>query len=139
MTRRSSRCGLEVTNTISIHEDAVGSLASLSGLRNKRCRELWCRSCCRHGSDPALLWLWCRPAAGNFSMPQVWVKDPCCLCEDASLIPGSRSGGYRARCGLDPCFRAHGVGPSRIANSTPGPGTSMCGRCSPKEKEKKRK
>ena len=39
----------------------------------------------RHGLDPLLLWLWCRPAAvaliqplgWNFCMPQVWpVKNP---------------------------------------------------------------
>ena len=39
----------------------VRSLATLSGLRIWHCCELWCRS--RHGSDPALLWLWCRLAA----------------------------------------------------------------------------
>ena len=51
----------------------VRSLASLSGLRIRRC-------CCgvgrRHSSDPVLLWLWCRLAAvapigpqpGNFHM-----------------------------------------------------------------------
>ena len=37
------------------------SLASLSELRILHCHELWCRS--RSGSDPMLLWLWCRLAA----------------------------------------------------------------------------
>ena len=37
------------------------SLAPLGGLRIRCCHELWCRS--RHGSDLALLRLWCRPAA----------------------------------------------------------------------------
>ena len=32
----------------------------LSGLRIWRSCELWCRSQTRLGSDPALLWLWCR-------------------------------------------------------------------------------
>jgi len=32
-----------VTNLTSIHEDAVQSLASLSGLRIQCCCELWCR------------------------------------------------------------------------------------------------
>ena len=32
----------------------VQSLASLSGLRILRCRELWCNV----GSNPSLLWLW---------------------------------------------------------------------------------
>ena len=40
----SSRCGSAVMNPTSIHEDRVRSLASLSGLRIWRCRELWCRS-----------------------------------------------------------------------------------------------
>ena len=46
----------------------VQSLASLSGLR------IWC--CCeldhRHGSDPTLLWLWCRPAATALIQPLAW-------------------------------------------------------------------
>ena len=33
----------------------------ISGLRIRRCCELWCRLQTR--LDPALLWLWCRPAA----------------------------------------------------------------------------
>ena len=39
----------------------VRSLALLSWLRIRHYQELWCRlqTC----SDPALLWLWCRPAA----------------------------------------------------------------------------
>ena len=40
----------------------VRSLALLSGLRIWHCRELWCTGH-RQGSDPALLWLWCRPGA----------------------------------------------------------------------------
>ena len=39
----------------------VWSLASLSGLRIWRCHKLQCSL--RHGSDLALLWLWCRLAA----------------------------------------------------------------------------
>ena len=39
----------------------VQSLATISGLRIQHCRELWCSH--RRGSDSALLWLWCRPAA----------------------------------------------------------------------------
>ena len=27
---------------------------------------------CRHGSDPTLLWLWCRPAATAWIRPLVW-------------------------------------------------------------------
>ena len=39
----------------------VGSLALLSGLRIRRCSELWCRLQMRLGY--ALLWLWHRPVA----------------------------------------------------------------------------
>ena len=39
----------------------VQSLASFSGLRIQRCHELWVSLGC--GSNPELLWLWCRPAA----------------------------------------------------------------------------
>ena len=28
--------------------------------------------CCRCGSDPALLWLWCRPAAVPLILPLAW-------------------------------------------------------------------
>ena len=47
----------------------VRSLALLSGLRIRRCRELWCGS---RGSDPALLWLWCRPEATAPMRPLAW-------------------------------------------------------------------
>ena len=40
----SSHFGSVVMNSISIHEDEVQSLASLSGLRIRRCCELWHRS-----------------------------------------------------------------------------------------------
>ena len=45
----------------------VQSLASFSGLK---IHELWCSH--RHGSDAALLWLWCRPAAKAPIQPQAW-------------------------------------------------------------------
>ena len=48
----------------------VQSLASLSGLRIQRCPELWYS--CRRSSDPALLWLWCRPAAVVLTGPLAW-------------------------------------------------------------------
>ena len=31
-----------------------------------------CGVCCRRGSDPALLWLWCRPAAIARIRPLAW-------------------------------------------------------------------
>ena len=48
----------------------VRSLALLSGLRIQCCRELWCSLQC--GSDPALLWLWCRPPATAPLRPLAW-------------------------------------------------------------------
>jgi len=48
----------------------VRSLALLSGLRIRRCRELWCRSQTR--SDPVLLWLWCRLVATAPIRPLAW-------------------------------------------------------------------
>ena len=46
------------------------SLASLNGLRIQRCRELCCSH--RRGSDPELLWLWCRLAAAAPIRPLAW-------------------------------------------------------------------
>ena len=45
----------------------VQSLASLSGLRIQHCHEL-----CRHGLDPVLLWLCCRPVATALIRPLAW-------------------------------------------------------------------
>ena len=36
---------------------------------------------CRHGSDPALLWLWCRPAAAVLIQALAW--DPPCATSAA--------------------------------------------------------
>ena len=51
---RSSPCGAAETHPTSIHEDTVRSPASLSGLRIRRCRELWCRWQTRLGSHVAV-------------------------------------------------------------------------------------
>ena len=48
----------------------VRSLASLSGLRIRCCRELGVGH--RRGSDPALLWLWRRLAATAPLRPLAW-------------------------------------------------------------------
>ena len=48
----------------------VQSLALLSGVRIRHCCEL-CVGC-RCGSDPELLWLWCRPAATALIGPLAW-------------------------------------------------------------------
>ena len=51
---RSSHCGAVETNLTSIHEDAVRSVALLSGLRIQHCHELWCRSQTQLGSCVAV-------------------------------------------------------------------------------------
>ena len=48
----------------------VQSLALLGGLRSGIA--VSCSVGCRHGSDPALLWLWCRPAATAPIRAQAW-------------------------------------------------------------------
>ena len=48
----------------------VQSLALLSGLRIRRCCELWCRSQTRLGSDA--VWLWHSPAATARIRPLAW-------------------------------------------------------------------
>ena len=50
----------------------VQSLALLSGLRIRRCRELWCRLQTHLGLDPVLLWLWRRPVATALIGPLAW-------------------------------------------------------------------
>jgi len=52
----------------------VPSLALLSGLGIRRCRELWCRL--QTWLDPALLWLWHRLAATAPIRPLAW-EPPC--------------------------------------------------------------
>ena len=51
----------QVKNPTSINENVVGSLASLCGLRIRITTSRNVGHKC--GSDPTLLWLWCRPAA----------------------------------------------------------------------------
>ena len=52
-----------LTNPTRIHED----VGSLSGLRSRHCRELWCRS--QTSSDSALLWLWHKHTATALIQP----------------------------------------------------------------------
>ena len=67
---QSSCHGSAETNLTSIHENAVQSLASLSGLRIHHCCELWCRSQTQLGSS--LLCPWRRPAAAAPIGPLAW-------------------------------------------------------------------
>ena len=50
----------------------VRSLALLSGLRTRRFMAVNCGVDCSLGSDPMLLWLWCRPAAAAPILPLTW-------------------------------------------------------------------
>ena len=63
--KRSFRCDSVVTNLLSMRM-WIWSLALLSGLR------IHIAMSCRHGSDLALLWLWCRLAAVALIQPLPW-------------------------------------------------------------------
>ena len=53
------------------NDEVVCSIPGLvSGLRIWRC--VSCGIGCRHGSDPELLWLWCRPEATAPIRPLAW-------------------------------------------------------------------
>ena len=62
-----------LTNPARNHEVA-GSIPGLAQWLRIQCRcELWCRSQTRlRGSDPVLLWLWCRPLATAPIGPLAW-------------------------------------------------------------------
>ena len=58
----SSHCGLAVMNLTSIHED-MGLIRGPAQLAKGSGVAVSCGIGRRRGSDPVLLWLWCRPAA----------------------------------------------------------------------------
>ena len=62
---RSSRDGSVVTNPTSIHENVGSSLASLRGLRVRRCHELWCRPA---AAAPIRLLAWELPYAAGTAL-----------------------------------------------------------------------
>ena len=61
----------QVKNPTSIQEDAVRSLVSLSGLRSRRCRELWCRSHPRLGCHPIAIAMAKAGSCGSNSTPRL--------------------------------------------------------------------
>ena len=50
------------------NHEVVGSIPGLEGPSVA----MSCGVGCRHGSDPALLWLWCRPTATALIRPLAW-------------------------------------------------------------------
>ena len=62
MVPGSSHCGAVEMNPTSIHEN-VGSIPGLAQWAKDPAVAVSCGVGCRYGSDPALLWLWRRPAA----------------------------------------------------------------------------
>ena len=67
----SSHCGSGVMNWTSIHED-TGSIPGLAQWVKGSSILMSCDVGRRHCLDPALLWLWYRPAAAAPIQPQAW-------------------------------------------------------------------
>ena len=63
--------GAAETNPIVIHQDA-GSIPGLAQVGWGSGITVSCGVSRRHGLDPTLLWLWCRPAAAALIRPLPW-------------------------------------------------------------------
>ena len=64
-------CGAVEKNLISIHEDTGSTLVLTQWVKGSGVA-VSCGVGRRRGSDPTLLWLWCRPAAVALIQPVAW-------------------------------------------------------------------
>ena len=111
----------------------VRPLASLGGLRFWHCCELWCvrRRC---GSDLALLWLWCGPAATALIRPPSLGTSICSRCgpkkTPKKVRPGRPPRGGRQACApsCPDCSSPYGLGPVSVDSLLRPAGLWFCGR-----------
>ena len=69
--RGSSHCGSVIMNPIKTHED-LGSISGFTQWVKRSGISVSCGGCQRHGSDPTVLWLWCRTAAATLIRFPAW-------------------------------------------------------------------